>query len=200
MGKGIPQGLPISAFLANLYLLDFDIKVLRKVQSFGGLYRRYSDDIIVLCPEEAKDEIKKYLTDEIKNKYYLEINDEKTETSIFREAEDGSIINLEKPLRYLGFELNENGIYLKSSTLAKYYRRMKTHVKGCTYKTKQMRKYVDKNEVMWTSRIRRKYSTKGIRNFLSYAKNAARIMGNQKILKQIKNHRKLLHEYIQLKR
>ncbi len=47
--KGIPQGTPISAALANVYMIDFDYKVYKYVKNLKGLYRRYSDDMIVIC-------------------------------------------------------------------------------------------------------------------------------------------------------
>lgn len=44
--KGIMAGLPVSAFLANVYLMDLDHEMERR----GVLYARYSDDIIVFAP------------------------------------------------------------------------------------------------------------------------------------------------------
>ena len=48
--KGIPQGTPMSAFLANLYMLEFDKEVIALLKIHNGIYRRYSDDILVVCP------------------------------------------------------------------------------------------------------------------------------------------------------
>jgi hypothetical protein len=47
---GIPQGAPISDLLANLYLIEFDRKVLSWVRAVGGSYFRYSDDIPIIVP------------------------------------------------------------------------------------------------------------------------------------------------------
>ena len=57
--KGIPQGSPISATLSNLYLLEFDKKISSLLANVDGLYRRYSDDIIVICPGQHAEELKK---------------------------------------------------------------------------------------------------------------------------------------------
>lgn len=47
--NGIPQGLPISAVLANLYLYDFDLEIVNRwVKSHNVYYRRYSDDIFIV--------------------------------------------------------------------------------------------------------------------------------------------------------
>ena len=48
--KGIMAGLPVSAFLANVYLMDMDWKMAEQ----GVLYARYSDDIIVFAREESE--------------------------------------------------------------------------------------------------------------------------------------------------
>ena len=60
--KGIMAGVPISTFLANLYLADMD----KYFEEKGVLYARYSDDIIVFSEDEAEilkasEEIKSYL-------------------------------------------------------------------------------------------------------------------------------------------
>ena len=47
---GIPQGLPISDVLANMYLLDFDTAANDYCKARGGIYLRYSDDILMIIP------------------------------------------------------------------------------------------------------------------------------------------------------
>ncbi len=48
---GIPQGSPISAILANLYMIDIDKIIHDIVKSIGGIYMRYSDDFIIVIPQ-----------------------------------------------------------------------------------------------------------------------------------------------------
>ncbi|MET3978178.1 hypothetical protein ABIB62_000746 [Mucilaginibacter sp. UYP25] len=76
---GIPQGLPISATLANLYLLKFDENIFDEVViKSNGFYRRYSDDIIVICDYTQKEEIKNFVIQTILDSA-VTISSEKTE-------------------------------------------------------------------------------------------------------------------------
>jgi len=45
-GHGIPQGSPISDLLANISLFEFDKEMRTLAASRGGIYRRYSDDML----------------------------------------------------------------------------------------------------------------------------------------------------------
>ncbi len=94
--KGIPQGTPISCVLSNLYMLDFDVAVLKEVNKLGGIYRRYSDDIIVVCPQDKIDHIKKYLNQEIAQ-IKLVIEDAKTEIKFF--TKEGEVLLLPKLMK-----------------------------------------------------------------------------------------------------
>ena len=62
--KGILPGVPVSAFLANLYLKDLD----RYFYNEGIIYLRYSDDIIVFA--DSCEELEQYI---IKIRDFLEI-------------------------------------------------------------------------------------------------------------------------------
>ncbi|QHT59337.1 hypothetical protein GXP70_04700 [Paenibacillus lycopersici] len=53
LSKGIPQGTAISEVLANVYAIEFDEVINTYVTGLGGIYRRYSDDIIVVIPIKA---------------------------------------------------------------------------------------------------------------------------------------------------
>jgi hypothetical protein len=47
--KGIPQGSAMSALLSNVYLIDFDEYLQILGQKMGFAYRRYCDDILIIC-------------------------------------------------------------------------------------------------------------------------------------------------------
>lgn len=127
--KGIPQGLPISAIIANVYMMDFDTKVMSKLSKVGGVYKRYSDDIIVVCPDENGDEIKKWIVDEIK-KEKLEIEESKTNMFTFFKNEEGKKVCIDENnlhnriLEYLGFSFDGEKILLKNASIVKFYNKM----------------------------------------------------------------------------
>jgi hypothetical protein len=179
--RGIPQGLPISAMLANLYLLEFDKAVLKKVTDLGGLYRRYSDDIVVVCNEAQQKEISEFVFGEIE-KYDLEIQAAKTEVSYFRYVEvngkrqlkvfsvrtkkiNGEIAEIEQenyPFAYLGFDFYGYKTLIKSKNLAKFYRRMKQAVKSKAKRIESVKeKYLISNPLLFKGRLYRVYSYKG---------------------------------------
>lgn len=134
---GIPQGLPISATLANLYLLSFDKKVLDElVNRLNVYYRRYSDDIIVICRPEQVDFVENYIKKSIEENK-IKISESKTEKFLFRRISNRLVsikISQDRciqgvPFTYLGFEFYGDKMLIKSANLAKFYRRMIYSVK-----------------------------------------------------------------------
>lgn len=161
---GIAQGTPISAFLSNLYLIDFDKELYELTSSKSDcLYRRYSDDIIICCNPEDASEIKSFVETNIREKYKLEINSSKSETFIIKnkEADTFSIFKLKNPndqiletdfiegsnknkfynqnqhpIQYLGFEFFGKDVLIKSSNISKHYIKLKRTVKRRAYYTR----------------------------------------------------------------
>ena len=140
--KGIPQGSPISATLANVYMLDFDQEVYDKIDSINGFYQRYSDDLIIICEQEYEDVIIKFIRDKIENLAKLEISESKTKVYRF-EYVDGEFLGFEidektkvpnyyKSLEYLGFNYNGQRVLIKTSGFSKFYRAMKRSFKKST--------------------------------------------------------------------
>jgi len=141
---GIPQGLPISAVLANIYLYDFDKTIVETlISKENAYYRRYSDDIVLICDVDKIASTKNFIEKLIKESK-VEISTAKTETFIFDKIEynersekrltsikinnDGSH-KIGAPLIYLGFEFRGYNVLIKSTNLAKYYRRLVSIVK-----------------------------------------------------------------------
>lgn len=137
---GIPQGTPLSDLVANFYLIDFDEEINRWVNSFGGMYRRYSDDIIVVIPKcDCSDALlaKNHLQDRIKT--YgdkLRIQDKKVSVVQFTKSEN--ILNFShlfgassrNGLEYLGFEFDGVRVKIRNSTLSNAWRKMKRQAYG----------------------------------------------------------------------
>lgn len=221
---GIPQGSPISSVLANIYLLYFDKIINKFISQHKGIYRRYSDDIVIVCPLKAKDDLKEIVYREIKN-YDLEIQKSKTQIFHFKREEGKllcgqefeGVINWNKNFIYLGFEFNGSNVFLKSASLSGYYRKMKRTVRKAKHYAN--RRFCANSGVIFKRRLFKRYSYKGAKrtrkyiwneeeknfiksdsynwgNFLSYAFKASSIMVNNKIKQQTKRHWNILNKLI----
>ena len=148
--KGIPQGSPMSATLANVYMLDFDKLMYETVTNIGGFYQRYSDDLILVCKQSDEATLKKIMIDGITKLCKLDIQEKKTQTYRYA-TEDGSFkggivekdnsINPNKQLEYLGFQYTGNKVYLKTVGFSKFYRGMIRSIKrGKFYASKSHHK------------------------------------------------------------
>lgn len=100
---GVPEGLPISNTLANIYMLDID----RKYKGLDYIsYYRYVDDILILVNEDKFLDVKKSISDDIR-KLGLEFNDKKDEGSITESFE------------YLGYVINDTEVTVRKSSVLK---------------------------------------------------------------------------------
>lgn len=221
---GIPQGSPISSVLANIYLLHFDTLVNKFISDNGGIYRRYSDDMVVICPIACKEVLTQLVYEEIK-KYKLEIQEKKTQIFQFKRndkklicgQEFEGVTNWNKNFIYLGFEFDGSNVLLKSASISGYYRKMKRSVRRAKYFS--TRKYSPNKDIIFKRRIFKKFSYKGAKrnrkfiwneeekkfiktdsynwgNFLSYAYKASNILINNKIKQQTKRHWNILNKLI----
>lgn len=189
MGKGIPQGSPISALLSNIYMIDFDIIVQDLIQEKNGLYMRYCDDILCIIPSDELEIIRTFIKNEIK-KLKLDINEKKTEIVNFKfDQEKNKIIN-DKKLQYLGFILKDESITIRPAAFTKYSKKMK---RGVSLAKQTQRKYNRIRELnskekkkIFRHKLFLTYSHFGKRNFVSYGKRAARIMQSKQIKNQLK--------------
>ena len=170
---GIPQGLPISSVLANIYMFDFDKSIVNELVKIQKCYyRRYSDDIIVVCAKENVISVKEFIHKEIK-KIELQISEAKTEEihfklNEFNELESFRLKNtkvLQKyPLKYLGFEFHGQKILIKSSNLASFYRDMKDSIRVKNRRIEKIKeKYLLDNAPIFKRKIYRLFSYKGIK-------------------------------------
>lgn len=210
--KGIPQGLPISSVLANLYLMDFDLEVKNKLAECNAIYRRYSDDIIVICPINKGKEIKAWIREKIKD-VHLDIQESKTNLYTFtivgedikcEHSEKGS----NKKLEYLGFSFDGTKVLLKNSSVGKFYYKMQRSVgravhyacavrnstRGTIFEHRLISKYTYAGSFPHQIYKRSKsgkffYTNKGMKtygNYLSYVRKASEIMGEPQITSQLR--------------
>lgn len=146
--RWIPQWLPISWLLANIYMKDFDIFADELCKEHNWRYFRYSDDILFILERNTEiklwdifAEIHSFLSKNLK----LEFSEEKTEISIFKDWKliKGAIGNIKNWLwkksdfmNYLWFSFNWEKIYIKNSTLSNYYKKLSQSFKRLSYLNK----------------------------------------------------------------
>lgn len=189
--SGIPQGSAMSALLSNIYLADFDKEIFIKGQKEGFIYRRYCDDLLVICKPHQVNDLKNYLMNLIDKEYKLEIQDKKTDVIDFKPSTQNKIRSYRrkydektksfdalpndkknfKNLQYLGFEFNGQNIYIRPGSLSRYYRKMKARI----VKTIAMAYSKNSNSrIISKQQIFSRYSHLGKRNFITYALNASK--------------------------
>lgn len=223
---GIPQGSSMSATLANLYLIDFDEYLNDLGVEKGFVYRRYCDDLLIICPSAKADELEKIVTEKI-DEYKVRINPDKTEIIEFNQNSKGVIrgfnrIKIEeqkvvvtpdneekyfKTLQYLGFEFNGQVVTIRASSLSRYFSKMK----GRITKTVMMaRGNNSKSNTIFRKQLYHKYTHLGKSNFLSYAYKASRKvyknsegvtkegMDSKSIRRQLKAHFAILKKELKL--
>lgn len=195
--KGIPQGTALSAFLANLYMLEFDKKLYNEVEvKFKGLYRRYSDDIVIICAKNDYEYLEQYIHRKIQD-YHLDIQKEKTRTWIFKKENEilksFELVNGEevsnRSLQYLGFEFDGVNILLKSTSIAKYYRNLKRLIRAKANRASRYKKTSPQLRRIYRKQIYRRFTHLGTgckkRNYINYIIAASKILEEPKIRKQL---------------
>jgi len=226
---GIPQGSAMSALLSNIYLIDYDKTMKEKAKAEGFIYRRYCDDILIICDTEKATALQTFAIEKISNDYHLTIQPKKVETIDFhfnsrniirafkRDKKNLSITvvtnssneqKFYKSLQYLGFEFNGQDIFIRSSSLSRYFRKMKARIVKTVSMAYSPKGKVDK---IFQKQIFERYSHKGERNFISYAMKSAKEkyqnskgdwregMNSKAITKQIAKHMTLIETTLRKK-
>ncbi|HLF64179.1 MAG TPA: reverse transcriptase domain-containing protein [Saprospiraceae bacterium] len=219
---GIPQGTPISAVLSNVYMIDFDKHMTSLCEDFGGLYRRYSDDILIVVKPQDIEVIEAQLLEHIKGRLKLSIQESKTQRLRVVRKEDGTheisrFVNQEwrsgGVLSYLGFDYNGKVIRIRSKSLSNYYRSLKRLIRRkARYAYYDLRRNKrsgnqDKDDWIYRHKIYRLHTHLGVKrkvidgkvfwgNFISYTRNAAKIIGDDGINDQVRKHWRIVHEHI----
>lgn len=191
-GVGIPQGSPTSGLLANIYLSAFDATI--RASFPDALYRRYSDDIVLVCSPASAVEALETLKTEIE-KYALEINPSKAFFVRFTRQADGLPLCTEVKdgngapigrdyVDYLGFKFDGRRVLLRDKTLQRAYKKT----------NKKIKKYYERQEPGYAHKQKRLPSRK--QKTGSYMKNAAAAMQSvgSKIGSQQEKFRKFVYK------
>jgi RNA-directed DNA polymerase len=204
--RGIPQGTPISATISNVYMLEFDAAAKACCDNAGALYRRYSDDILILCkPADAaaiESEIMRLIGQE-----KLEIAPHKTEKTLFDSRI--SVPRASKAAQYLGFTLDEAGPAIRESSLARQWRKMRSAIRRAR-KSAAWRLSMGKPGPIHMKKLYRRFSyialckngtIQPLRSFSSYGRRSAKALGaGEKVSQQIRRfERTALREMAALK-
>lgn len=125
---GIPQGLPISAVLANLYMYEIDQSIQQGIRKLEGTYRRYSDDILLIVPKRRGMEAESVVKAEL-SKIQLQVNSAKTVRCRFLRQEgslrsfsvdQNFIVQGPSSASYLGLTFDGRDMRVRDSTIARF--------------------------------------------------------------------------------
>src|SRR5207253_996549 len=120
-GIGIPQGSSVSGLLANVYLFNFDKKIAQITSKMKhGYYRRYSDDILIVCPTPESKKLYE-LCKEMLKEHGLKIKPSKTEAFTYSrgqlkntiESIEPMLENRPRDMQYLGLHWDGKRIILR---------------------------------------------------------------------------------------
>lgn len=160
--------------LANLYMLPFDKTIVEKlVKSKNCYYRRYSDDLVVICHIEDLIEVEKIVNEEME-KIKLTISPDKTEKfrfsttsnnklECFKIKNDEYISN--SYLQYLGFDFYGYKTLIKSANVSRFYREMKESISMKSKRVETIQnKFLTDESIIYKRKIYRLYSFKGVKS------------------------------------
>lgn len=197
---GIPQGTPISAILSNIFMIDFDIEMEALAQKIGGTYRRYSDDILFICPPEQEDMVQNEVTKTLESQgSALRINKGKTEIARFQKHGDKFTCQVRKKdgnwhggsVQYLGLSFDGRKKSLRHQTIARYQRKVKYAVRNARRTALHFKKDKIRSQALYMD-----LTDIGSQSMPSYAKRVARITGDPAAKDQLSTHKKDLASLI----
>lgn len=202
---GIPQGSGMSAVCSNIHLIHFDKEVDNWAKQHNALYRRYSDDLILVIPSNSTGEKAEKLVDqiiEIISKYNsagLKVQKEKTEIRTYKNKQIYNEKGEHSTLDYLGLVIDGKKVQLREKSLFKYYSRAYRKARVCRNITlKTGKKYGRKSLYQIYTHLG--YDYKGHGNFIKYARDAHSIMKStnleSNIQNQIKRHWNKIHRVL----
>jgi hypothetical protein len=205
---GIPQGSPISALLSNIYLVEFDRRMLQYANEKNSLYLRYSDDILLVVPGNSNNSTIRFVKCMLR-KFRLTTNNSKVSRVEYKYENNEVVVTSKKPLDYLGFTFDGTRVYMRDSTIRKYYWKLNRRIRHLRSKTwtnivlnkldSGTRQNVVRKRSLFSTYshlgLQRK-SNRSQRNFYAYVLKSSKKLNNESVLKQMRNHWPLIHKKI----
>ena len=188
-GFGIPQGSSISATLANVNLIHYDIVINDYVTSKKGIYRRYCDDSIIIIPITTRDEFLGIYNKMNKSIPGLEVNDDKKQEFIYKNDTIYDKNYNNSSLKYLGFEFDGKNIKIREKTVTNFFLKGYRSIKFVNSMSRKYKRnaYHKKFFLSFTHLGKQKSGiSKG--KFLTYVDRCAEVMSEKKIKKQVSCH------------
>lgn len=174
---GIPQGSGMSAVCSNIHLIEFDKEVADWAAEYNALYRRYSDDLILVIPTKLNKSAPDHYINEIMKiieKYKnhgLDVQQKKTEIRIFKDEHIYDLDGRHSSLDYLGLVMDGKNVQLREKSLFKYYSRAYRKAKVCKNITLKTGKKYERRK-LYKIYTHLGFDYKGQGNFIKYAKRA----------------------------
>ena len=200
---GIPQGSGMSAVCSNVHLIHFDRQLKDWAVEQDALYRRYSDDLILVIPCKISDmnysKLKNQVLDIVKKfeEYGLSVQDKKTEIRLYEKGRIKDEDNSPSTLDYLGFVTDGETLRLREKSLFKYYSRAYRKAKTSKRISEATKRPGPKRE-LYDIYTHLGFNYKGLGNFTTYAYKAHKKMSQLKtksmIRQQIKRHWNRIHK------
>lgn len=184
-GRGIPQGTPISAALSNVYMWEVDIAMMAACRGAGALYQRYSDDILIVCPTRAEANLTATLVTGLAA-LKLEVANEKTDRAVFDPMSP-------EVVQYLGFNICPAGAVIRPGSLARQWRKARRMLRH-TARVGAEAVAAGKAPKVYTRNVRRRFLPVGVRNFSSYARRSAKVLGSKRIVRQVRRLERMVEQ------
>jgi hypothetical protein len=178
---GVPQGTPISASFSNLYLVDFDLAMKALADQHSALYQRYSDDILIICEPEYANQFAAAVEAALKAEV-LDLQGDKTVRLRFKGDERDKF-------QYLGYQIGLSPALIRPGSLSRQWRSAKRTIRRSEQMAENLTKSGQKDSI-YLSKLRRRLTHVGHRNFLAYADRSSTELHSEAIRKQIRKLRK----------
>lgn len=198
--EGIPQGTPLSGIMSNIYMINFDKELVEYAYKNNGLYRRYSDDFILIIEKSKVSGIQEIYTkvnNLIKVDGHLNVQREKFSlfdldtTKIYSiDVDDFTRHSNPTFIDYLGFTFDGRTAFLRAKTISKFFYKAYGYI-DTQLKIESRQKRKGKISRRSKRKIYEKFTANGSTfikgkfrgNFITYVKRCNKIMNeNEKEL------------------